>query len=126
MRYLTVGEVAEINERLLGPDRLSDFGLLESAVMRPQQTVFGSDAYPDVHSKAAALLHSLARNHPFVDGNKRTALLAVTLFYGLNGWRLRMDSTSAVALMVDVAEGLLDVPAIAGMLKSYAMKPFEA
>lgn len=114
MRYLTVGEVAEINERLLGPDRLSDFGLLESAVMRPQQTVFGSDAYPDIHSKAAALLHSLARNHPFLDGNKRSALLAVTLFYGLNGWKLQMDNGAAVALMVDVAEGLLDVPAIAG------------
>ncbi len=79
MRYLTVGEIAEINERLLGPDRLSNFGLLESAVMRPQQTVFGSDAYPDIHSKAAALLHSHAIIRFFTATSGRTACGHVVL-----------------------------------------------
>ena len=54
MRYLTAGDVLKINESEVGPDQLADFGLLESAVLRPQQTVAGQDAYPDRHSKAAA------------------------------------------------------------------------
>ena len=62
-----------LNERFVGPDMLRDFGMLDSAVMRPQASAFGDDAYPTIHEKATALLHGLARNHPFVDGNKRTA-----------------------------------------------------
>jgi hypothetical protein len=65
MRYLTVGEVAQINETLVGPDMLGDFGPLEPAVMRPQQTVFGEDAYPDIHHKAAALMFSRRAITPF-------------------------------------------------------------
>ena len=86
MRYVTAGEVVAINEAEIGPGLLADFGLLESAVLRAQQSVFGADAYPDIHSKAAALLHSLIRNHPFIDGNKRTAVLSVLVFYELNGY----------------------------------------
>lgn len=120
MRYLTAGEVAAINEAESGPDLLADFGLLESAVLRPQQTIFGNDAYPDIHSKAAALLHSLIRNHPFIDGNKRTAVLAMLVFYGLNGSWIEAQQDELVALAVDVAEGILDVAAIAGRLKGWA------
>ena len=61
-----------------------DYGLLESALARPQTTVFGADAYPDIHRKAAALLHSLVRNHALVDGNKRLGWVAVRLFYVVN------------------------------------------
>ncbi len=120
MRYLTVGEVAAINGAEIGPDLLADFGLLESAVLRPQQTVFGQDAYPDIDSKAAALMHSLVRNHPFIDGNKRTAVIAVVVFYGLNNLWLDAAQDEIVALAVDVAEGILDVAAIAGRLQSWA------
>ncbi len=74
MRYLSPSEVIGINEQEVGTDLLADFGLLEAAVLRPQQTMFGADAYPDLHTKAAAMVHSLIRNHPFVDGNKRTAV----------------------------------------------------
>ena len=77
MRYLTASDVVLVNQQEIGPDLLADFGLLEAAVLRPQQSVFGSDAYPDIHSKAAAMMHSLIRNHPFVDGNKRTGVLSV-------------------------------------------------
>lgn len=120
VRYLTAGDVIAINEAERGPDFLADFGLLESAVLRPQQSVAGHDAYPDIHSKAAALLHSLIRNHPFIDGNKRTAVLAVLMFYGLNGMWLETTQEEVVALAVDVAEGLLDVSAIAGRLKEWS------
>lgn len=124
MRYLTVDEVLAVSETEVGPNLLRDFGLLESAVMRPQQTVFGSDAYPDIHTKAAALFHSLCRNHAFIDGNKRTAVLTLAIFYQLNGHDLEMDQGEIVALAVDTAEGLLDVAAIAGILKD-KVRPLE-
>jgi len=77
VRYLTVEEVLEINAEVMGGKHtLRDRGLLESAVARPQASAFGVDAYPDLASKAAALLHSLILNHAFVDGNKRTAVLS--------------------------------------------------
>ena len=119
MRYLTAGDVLRLNEAEVGPNLLADFGLLESAVLRPQQTVGGEDAYPDIHSKAAALMHSLIRNHTFIDGNKRTAVLAVDVFYGLNGYELWTDPADMVALALDIAEGQIDVAGIAGTLKSW-------
>jgi death-on-curing protein len=76
VRYLTVGDVIAFNRAEVGGDALADFGLLESAVLRPQTAIGELDAYPSVHEKAAALMHSLIRNHPFVDGNKRTAVVA--------------------------------------------------
>jgi death-on-curing protein len=92
MRYLTVAEVLEINAELAGGrDTLSDLGLLESAMARPQVSAFGADAYPDIVSKAAALLHSLVLNHPFSDGNKRTGVLAMLVFIDLNGYRLPLS-----------------------------------
>ena len=63
MRYLTVGEVETMNNAETGSNLLVDFGLLESAVLRPQQTVGGQLAYSDIYEQAAALMHSLARNH---------------------------------------------------------------
>ncbi|MGH2751652.1 MAG: type II toxin-antitoxin system death-on-curing family toxin [Actinomycetota bacterium] len=120
MRYLTAGEVIMINEAEIGPHLLADFGLLEAAVLRPQQTVFGSDAYPDVHTKAAAMFHSLIRNHPFIDGNKRAAVLAMIVFYNLNGYAIEVNQEELVALALDAAEGQIDVEAIAGTLKGWA------
>jgi death-on-curing protein len=121
MRYLTAGDVIEINRRELDlDDAIVDFGLLESAVLRPQQTVGGMDAYPNLHTKAAALFHSLVRNHPFVDGNKRTGVIAMGVFYGLNGYWIDTAPDALVALAIDVAEGQLDVDAIAGRLKTWA------
>jgi death on curing protein len=108
-----------VNQQEIGPDLLADFGLLEAAVLRPQQSVFGSDAYPDVHTKAAAMMHSLIRNHPFVDGNKRTGVLSVILFYNLNGYMVEAAQEDVIALALDVAEGQIDVEGIAGSLKSW-------
>lgn len=116
MQYLTVDDVARMNAWFVGEDVPFDFGLLESAVLRPQTSVGGADAYPTIHDKAAALLHSLIRNHPFLDANKRTAVSAVFVFYRLNGWRLSLEDGELVALAVDVAEGIVPVEEIAKRL----------
>ncbi len=98
---------------------MRDYGLLESAAARPQATAFGEDAYRDLDAKAAALLHSLARNHALVDGNKRLALAAVIAFYGVNGRRLTLTNDEAYDLVIDVAAGRLDsVDDIAARLRT--------
>jgi death-on-curing protein len=94
------------------------YGLLEAAAARPQATAFGGDAYPGPDAKAAALLHSLARNDALVDGNKRLALAAVIAFYGVNGRRLTLTNDQAYDLVIDVAAGHLNsVDDIAARLK---------
>ena len=118
MIFLDLARLLRIGERLFGTrPEIRDVGLLESALARPQTTVFGEDAYPDMHAKAAALLHSLARNHALVDGNKRLALAATIAFYGFNGMRLTLTEDEAYDLTVAVATGALDdVPDIAAQL----------
>ena len=109
MIYLTLPELLHIASRVLGTDPpIRDAGLLESAVARPQATAFGADAYPDLDSKAGALLQSLAKDHALVDGNKRLALAAVIAFYGVNGRRLTLTNDEAYDLIIDVAAGHLD------------------
>ena len=118
MIFLTLPELLHVADRTLGgePD-IRDVGLLESALARPQATAFGSDAYPSLDAKAAALLHSLARNHALIDGNKRLALAAVIAFYGLNGRRLTLTNDDAYELIINVAAGKLDsVNDIVGIL----------
>jgi len=112
-------ELLHVAERTLGPDyRVRDYGLLEAAVARPQATAFGKDAYPSLDAKAAALMHSLARNHALVDGNKRLALAAVIAFFGLNGRRLTLTNDAAYELVMNVARGQLDaVDDIAAVLR---------
>jgi death on curing protein len=97
---------------------------MKSAAARPQATAFGADAYPDLHTKAAALLHSLARNHALLDGNKRLALAAVIAFCGINGRRLTLTNETndaAYELVMAVAAGQLDsVDDIAATLRAAA------
>lgn len=120
MIYLSVPELIHIAERSLGhAPEVRDYGLLESAAARPQASAFGEDAYPDLGTKAAALLHSLARNHALVDGNKRLGLAAVIAFFGMNGRRLTLTNDEAYELVMKVAAGQLDsVAAIAARLKT--------
>lgn len=109
MIYLTLPELLHIAERVLGPDfGVRDHGLLESALARPQTMVFGADAYPRIEDKAAALLHSVARNHALVDGNKRLALASTLAFLGVNGHRLSFSNDEAYDLVIAVAAGELD------------------
>lgn len=85
-----------------------DAGLLESAAHRPSAAMFGEEAYPDVIDKAAALLQSLAINHPLFDGNKRTAWLSCVTFLAMNGVDLHPDIDAAERLVIAVATGELD------------------
>lgn len=104
-----------------GPIEVRDLGLLDAAVHRPRATVLGQDAYPDLMSKAAALLHSLAGNHPLVDGNKRLAWLATYVFCAKNGVELDPPDDAAYDLVIAVASGALDdVGVIADRLASLA------
>ena len=109
MIYLTLPESLHVAHRALGGEpQVRDIGLLESALARPQATAFGSDAYPGLDSKAAALLHSLTRHHALVDGNKRLGLAGIIAFYGVNGRRLSMTNDEAYDLVMAVAEGRFD------------------
>ena len=118
MIFLDLEALLHVATRALGTEpEVRDYGLLESALARPQTSAFGQDAYLDIHDKAAALLHSLARNHALVDGNKRLALAATIAFYGMNGVRLTATNDDAYDLVIDVASGRLnDIPAIASRL----------
>ena len=120
MIYLTLPELLHVAGRTLGPGyAVRDYGLLEAALARPQATAFGKDAYPSLDAKAAALLHSIARNHALIDGNKRLALAAVIAFYGLNGRRLTLTNDAAYDLVISVAAGNLDtVDAIVAILQT--------
>lgn len=129
MIYLTLDEILRVAERTLGPQvAVRDHGLLESAIARPATTAFGQDAYLTLDDKAAALLHSLARNHALVDGNKRLALAGIIAFYGMNGRRLTFANDEAYDLIVAVATGGLDtVAAIAAVLgKANEERPRQA
>ena len=109
MIYLALPELLHIAVRVIGTEpEVRDYGLLESALARPRATAFGSDAYPVLDAKAAALLHSLARSHALVDGNKRLALAATIAYYGVYGRRLTLTNDGAYELIMSVAEGKLD------------------
>lgn len=113
--YLDVEDLLELTRRLrVGPVR--DLGLLDSAANRPRSTIFGTAAYPTLERKAAALLHSLARNHALADGNKRLAWLATVVFLDLNGRAISLTDDEAFNLVVNVAAGESDIDAIAAWL----------
>lgn len=120
MIYLDLEDLLYVATRTLGgKPPVRDYGLLESALARPQATAFGDEAYPELHGKAAALLHSLARNHALIDGDKRLALAATIAFLGINGSRLTLSNDQAYELVMDIAAGRQDdVALIAAVLRS--------
>jgi death-on-curing protein len=86
IEFLDLDDLVELARRLLGdPPPIRDIGLLGAAAARPSTTAFGEDAYPDLLTKAAALLQSVVNNHALVDGNKRLGWLATAVFLELNG-----------------------------------------
>jgi death-on-curing protein len=123
-RYLTTEQALRIARRAIGgPFHVRDIGLLDAAVHRPRARVLGQDAYPDVMTKAAALLHSLARSHPLVDGNKRLAWLATYVFLAKNGVELDPPDDDAYDLVVAVAAGdVEDLADIAERLAAWAKR----
>ncbi len=117
--YLRVSDVLRMSAVEVGPDMLRDFGLLDSAVAQPQQTFDGIDLYPDLATKASALFFSLVRNHPFIDGNKRVAVMALEAFLLLNGYELVADDAALVGIALDVAEARASLEMVVGFVKSY-------
>lgn len=119
MIYLTMPELPHVAERTLqGQVDVRDHGLLESMLARPRASAFGADAYANLEEKAAALLHSLARNHALDDGNKRLALAATLAFLGMNGFRLTLSNDEAYDFVIAVAVGEMnDVATISDVLR---------
>lgn len=117
MKYLTPQQVLLIHDQAIkrygGSFGLRDLGLLESAIARPRASFDGEDLYHSVFEKSAALMHSLLKNHPFVDGNKRTALASAGIFLLLNGHRLINSHEEEVEFALKVENGSLSIEEIA-------------
>ena len=113
--YLSVDDLLEIAEAILPTVEVRDVGLLAAAAAadRPRASAFGAEAYPSFAEKVAAVLHSVARNHALVDGNKRLAWSAARVFCLLNGRDLELGVDEAEAMVVGAAAGSLDVAALA-------------
>ncbi|NNG18223.1 type II toxin-antitoxin system death-on-curing family toxin [Naumannella sp. ID2617S] len=119
MLHLTAEELIHIANRATGTTvGVRDAGLLESAAARPQTSLFGQDAYPDLVTKAAALTQSIVGNHALVDGNKRLGLGALIAFLGINGHTLTWSNDEAYDFIIAIADGsMTEVDEIAARLR---------
>lgn len=124
--YLTPPQILFIHHRLIettgGSHGIRDLGGLQAAAARPQATFEGKELYPDLFAKAAALLESLIRNHPFVDGNKRTAIASTGLFLRQNGWAVEATQEELYAFTMRMATGESSLPEGRGWLAAHARK----
>ena len=115
--YLSVDQILRLHRMQIatfgGSAGLRDRGGLESATARPQMTFGGEDLYPDLAAKAAALMHSLVMNHPFVDGNKRAGAMAAELFLTINDHDLHATDDEVVEVTLAVARGEVSAEALA-------------
>jgi death on curing protein len=120
--YLELDDLLDIAREAVGANALvGDYGLLESALARPRASVFGQDAYPDLCLKAAALLHSLARNHALADGNERLAWTACQTFLAINGHWISAPEDDRFEFVIQVATGALpDLDKIAEQLRAWS------
>jgi death on curing protein len=124
VEYLDLDDVVELARLLLGDSPpIRDIGLLGSAIARPQTTLLGEDAYPDIWMKAAALLQSIVNNHALVDGNKRLGWVAAAVFLELNGTSVAHASNDDVfGLVMNVAANTPSLDQIAADLRRLATK----
>jgi death-on-curing protein len=120
--YLDLDDLLEIAREAVGGDvEVADYGLLQSALARPRASVFGEDAYLDVHLKAAALLHSLARNHALVDGDKRLAWTACRTFLAINAQWISAPEDERFDFVIRVAAGAMtDLDKVAEQLRAWS------
>jgi death-on-curing protein len=121
MIHLSAEQVLFVHARVIsatgGSHGVRDLAMLESAVGRPRATFEGRELYPDIFSKAAALMDSLINNHPFVDGNKRTGVACAGLFLQLNGLELNADNAEVESFALLVGTSHPDIERIAKWLK---------
>lgn len=124
--YVDIGQVCLIHTLIINRAGslagVRDFSLLHSAVERPKATFEGTDLYPTIFDKAAALLQSLCLNHPFTDGNKRTAWSSTHKFMWDNGFHLKAKKTEAADFMVYVDNKKPDITKISNWLKTHSIK----
>jgi death-on-curing protein len=125
MNYLTTEQILFLHARLIketgGVHGVRDLSLLLSALGRSQAVFEGQDLYPDIFSKAAALMDSKIRNHPFIDGNKRTGLAAAGLFLMHNGFRFSASNSELEILAGKVARSEIMVEEIANWLRNHSL-----
>ncbi len=109
IKFLSFDDVLALHARSIelfgGSLGIRDVGLLESALAMPSAGFGDEDMHPTLHEKAAAYLYHIVKNHPFVDGNKRTGLIVATTFLGANGARLRAPGDELYELVIGLAEG---------------------
>jgi death-on-curing protein len=122
IEYLDLDDLLEIARAAVGDDvAVRDYGLLASALARPRASVFGQDAYSDLHLKAAALLHSLARNHALIDGNKRLAWTACRTFLAINDHWISAPEDDRFNFVIQVATGgIAELEHIAEQLRRWS------
>ena len=125
-RFLTLAEVLEIHsdqiERYGGSQGLRDLGLLQSAVSMPAATFCAQFLHEDLHAMAAAYLFHITQNHPFVDGNKRTGVVAALVFLNLNGIEVEASERNLEKIVLGVAEGKVKKAELADFFRRHASK----
>jgi death-on-curing protein len=123
-KYLDINEVMTIHTTMIelfgGRKDVHDFTLLHSAVERCKATFGGIDLYPTIFEKAAALIQSLILNHPFDDGNKRTAISSCALFLFINGWELDLPKKKSIKFTLDIDSHKISFKQIASWLKRHS------
>ncbi|HEY9799402.1 MAG TPA: type II toxin-antitoxin system death-on-curing family toxin [Leptolyngbyaceae cyanobacterium] len=112
---------AYLIEKFGGSTGLRDEGLLDSALSQPYQSFFGEFLHPTIYEQAAAYLYHLAKNHAFIDGNKRVALATTITFFKMNGYRFCLPKQEAEALVLDVVAGKLDKQEVAAIFEVYVL-----
>lgn len=126
MKYLSPEQVLFIHSRLIdatgGIHGVRDLELLQSALSRPKATFEGKDLHPDLFHKAVALMEALARNHPFIDGNKRTAITSAGIFLAMNGFKLECSSKELERFTIAVSTGSAPFEYAVGWFKRYSGK----
>jgi len=125
MNYLTAEQILFIHYRLIeetgGSHGIRDITLLQSAIARPQAIFANNDLYPDIFTKAAALMHSIIKNHPFVDGNKRTAIIAASIILQRNNYTLTASNKELEQFTLKVASTNTEIGKIAGWFKKHSV-----
>jgi death-on-curing protein len=126
MRFLTLSEVLELHRRVAEPSGglmgIRDLGGLESSLAQPRMTFGGADLYPNLIEKASALGFSIIQNHPFVDGNKRTAHAAMETFLILNGSEIRADLHEQETTIIQLASGTISREDFANWLRKHVVQ----
>jgi death-on-curing protein len=117
MQYLSLEDA--LQQIAISGFYVKDAGLLDSALARPQTSVFGEDAYPTLELKAAAMTHSVIKNHPMVDGNKRTSWFLLNAFLYINGYLLEMSTEEGLEFTLGVATDQLSLEEAAEKIRSH-------